>query len=62
MDEVHVIRHADVCITCAEIRLQFANLFECKGLYRLIISMKRLLHILVDIVLVHRHEFGIKAL
>ena len=62
MDEVHVIRHADVCITCAEIRLQLAHFFECKGLYRFIISMKRLLHILVYIILVHRHEFGIKAL
>ena len=62
MDQIQIIRHTDVCISCAEVCLQLAYLLQGECLDSLIVRTEKILHLLIHLALVKREQVCGKGL
>ena len=62
MDQIDVIRHATISVTCPQISLEFTDFLESECLDLFKVRLESLLHLHVDILLVNRKKFCIQGL
>ncbi len=56
MYKIHIVAHATICVTCAQVRLKLADFCKREGLYCFIFRLEQLAHFHVHLFLVHVYQ------